>query len=178
MMKPKPILPILAIAGLATGALLLGGVSGEQTRIELPQNFTEPISTTVEFTPKALMAGAIKVVKSPIIDGTTNNVAIEPVDDTAPATINDVQPVPEAEIVEPVLEPAPILVYRIGRDMRFVDISPADQPNTRAEQWCDYTFSDDTVDNIFKGTLTKEGGFSQPISSYNSDNPPGFFIGC
>lgn len=92
-----------------------------------------------------------------------------------PASITPEVPTNEPE---PQPEPAPAPVYATSKTMRFVDVSSEAEPNSKAQQWCDYTYSNGTSGSKLKSTLYKQGGFAQPISSYSSSNPPGVVSGC
>lgn len=110
-------------------------------------------------------------------------VAPEPVAETPtdePASITPDVPTsePEAPAHEPTPEPEPEPVYVTSQSMRFVDVSSQDEPNSKAQQWCDYTYSDGTTSTRKNSTIYKQGGFSQPISSYSASNPPGVVSGC
>jgi hypothetical protein len=60
--------------------------------------------------------------------------------------------------------------------MRFIDVSPADAPNTVAQEWCDYTYSDGSTNTVLNSTITQK--FKQPISSYNNTNRPTLYGAC
>lgn len=70
--------------------------------------------------------------------------------------------------------PPPVTVT--DYDMHFVDVSPANHPNTVAQQYCDYTYSDGTTMSQLKITITQQ--FKQPISSYNKSSPPTNYGEC
>ena len=153
---------IVAIASVGAGALL-GFATQEQPQYNL--ELTPEHSQVQSELPPSLRLDqaqpeAVEPAQEPVEgqDGTTPD---------NPATEPETQPEPEPEP-----EPEPVFVY--SKVMRFVDVSPPDEPNTVAQQWCDRYYSDGSVISFVKATIT--GQFNQPIESYSSDNPPGAWV--
>ena len=92
-----------------------------------------------------------------------------------PATTAD-DPAKIAEQTEPAPVQPPVVVRTGAYKMRFVDISPANKPNTKADQFCDYALSDGNTDSVWAGSVTYN--FTQPIASYNENNLPGIYSAC
>lgn len=145
---------------------------------------TQHTSTMPTGTQEQVEAGAARpdpaalVTTQPATDGTDST----PTDTTGPAAA-----APTDEGTPPADEPAPVdttgpaeapapPVVRTGYHMRFADISPADKPNTKAEQYCDYSMSDGSTQIVWVGSITHK--FTQPIENYNEDNTPGIYTAC
>ncbi len=78
--------------------------------------------------------------------------------------------------VQPVVPVSPEPTRTGERHIRFVDISPATKPNSKADQYCDYRLSDGSTDSVWAGSITYN--FKQPIAGYNENNLPGLYSGC
>ena len=115
---------------------------------------------------------------TPDTSSTTNDTPTTPQSDEngdlPPAENHDDTPAP-AEEPAPTPPPAPSII-RTG--MRFIDVSPVDKPNTKAQEWCDYYYSDGTVDSQHIATLGQPSGFGQPIANYNENNTPSTYGTC
>lgn len=113
-----------------------------------------------------------------------NEPAEEPPTEVAPdepsetPTDEPVSTTPDEPTSEPEPEPQPPAPTLVSKGIHFIDVSSVDEPNSKAQQWCDYTYSDGSTISYKISTLYKQGGFSQPISNYSESNPPGVVSGC
>lgn len=178
--KLKPYAIHLALAGL----VVIGGSAAAATFEAGPFNSQQPNVPTVsqeaaergEGKPAPTEAAASINTEVPTNEPTSDTPTEVSGDSgsTAPNSGEPASITPDVPTSEPEA-PAPTLVKVT---MRFVDVSPAGQPNTKAAEYCDSHYSDGNVVPQWVATITNPAGFSQPIASYSATNPPNNYSPC